>query len=469
MFHPGGPPCSRRELLRRSGLGLGSLALTWLLGEEGRLSAADGQPVRPLKANGKARHVILIHHGGGLSHVDSWDPKPALAKLQGKDVPESIARRVPPAARLRLKNLYPSPFAFRRHGRSGIEVSDLFPALAERVDDLCVIRSMHHTSVVHTPADYLALTGSFLGTRPSLGAWITYGLGSDNRNLPAFVNLVHGEHFSGPAVWSAGFLPAQYQGTTVNARGGLPDVGMPAGFTPARRRAQLDLLGDLNRFHHDRHGDNTELEARIAAYEMAFRMQTAAPEAFDLAGESAATQKLYGLDVTASEEFGRNCLLARRLVERGVRFVQLIQAGWDAHGDLAGNHRSQARIADRPIAGLLADLKARGLLDHTLIVCGGEFGRTPTVEGDPKKPGRDHSPTAYSVWLAGGGVKGGQVVGKTDDIGYTVAERPVHPNDLHATILAALGVDQHELYYRHHNRKEIMTFNGGEVVKEVFA
>ncbi|MCI0537059.1 MAG: DUF1501 domain-containing protein [Verrucomicrobiales bacterium] len=467
-----GPPVlNRREMLQRSGLGLGALALTWLLGEEQRLAAADGQLVAPLQAPGPVKNLILIHHGGGLSHVDSFDPKPELQKLAGKEVPESFVKlmKIPKQARLRLTNVYPSPFEFKRSGQSGLPISSLFPHLAQRVDDLCLIRSMQHTSVVHTPADYLTLTGSLLGTRPSLGAWLYYGLGSENRDLPGFVNMIHGEHFSGPAVWSAGFLPAKYQGVTVNASEGIPDIVLPSGTREVTRRAQLDLLAGLNQQHLDRHGANSELEARIASYEMAFRMQTAAPEAFDIRGESEATRQLYGLsDEKETAEFGRQCLLARRLVERGVRFVQLIQAGWDAHGNLLENHTKQAKIADKPIAALLADLKARGLLGQTLVICGGEFGRTPAAEGGGKTPGRDHSPQAYTVWLAGGTVKGGQVIGATDDIGYTVVERPVHPNDLQATMLHALGIDQRDLYYTHQNRKEMLTVNGGEVVKEVF-
>jgi hypothetical protein len=337
------------------------------------------------------------------------------------------------------------------------------------VDDICVIRSMHHTSVVHTPADYMMLTGSFTGTRPSLGSWLYYGLGSENQNLPGFIAMIAGEHFSGPPGYSSGFLPARYQSTLVKASEGIPNIKMPAGFNESNRRAELDLIGKLNQQHLERHGANSELEARILSYEMAFRMQMAAPEAFDLKSESEETKKLYGIDQKESGEFGTNCLLARRLVERDVRFVQLIQGGWDAHGDLKGNHEKQAAKVDRPIAGLLADLKQRNLLKHTLVIWSGEFGRTPTAEGGGNNPGRDHSPTAYTTWLAGGGVKGGQIIGATDDVGYTVVKRPVHPNDLHATILRAFGIDQHELYYEHHNRKELVTFNGGEVIQEVFA
>jgi hypothetical protein len=464
----GSPSMTRREMLRRSAAGFGALALTSLLGEEGRLFASEGHQQFPLKPNGRAKSVILLHMGGGPSHVDTWDPKPSLAKFQGRDVPESIASKVPMNKRLRLKNIYPCPFEFKQYGQSGIAASELFQETARHVDDICVIRSMQHDSPIHTPAEYLALSGSLTGTRPTIGAWLYYGFGSENQNLPGFIVMDAGENFSGPAIWSAGFLPARYQGTLVKAAEGIPNIKMPAGFTEASRRAQLDFIGKMNQRHLERHGGGSELEARILSYEMAFRMQTSAPEVFDLKGESDESKKLYGIDNKDTAEYGTNCLLARRLIERGVRFVQLNQGGWDAHGDLKGNHEKQARLVDRPIAGLLADLKNRGLLNHTLVIWGGEFGRTPTAEGGGKNPGRDHSPTGYSMWLAGGGVKGGQIIGATDEVGYTVVDRPIHPNDFHATILHALGIDQQQLYYEHQNRKELVTFNGGEVIKEVF-
>jgi hypothetical protein len=287
------------------------------------------------------------------------------------------------------------------------------------------------------------------------------------------VVLLAGENYGGPACWSAGFLPARYQGTVVSSKAGIPNVAMPPAYNAATRRAQLDLISrwnrrSLERRHLEGDGPSSELEARVESYELAFRMQTAAPEAFDLTRESEETRKLYGLDRKECAEYGANCLLARRLIERGVRFVQLNQGGWDAHGDLVKNHTEQAGKVDRPIAGLLADLKDRGMLDETLVIWAGEFGRTPTAEGGGKSPGRDHSPAGYAAWLAGGGIKGGQVIGATDDVGYTAIERPIHPNDFHATILHALGIDQRELYFEHNNRREIVTFNGGKVVHEVF-
>ncbi len=456
----------RRDFLRSAGFGLGSIALGSILAREGRAASQEGFP---RGWNGKAKNVILLWMGGGPSHMDTFDPKPDLAALRGKKVPESIAKRIPMHNRLRLDNLYASPFEFREYGQSRLPVSSLFRETARHADDLCVIRSMHHESVIHTPAEYLTLTGSFAGTRPSLGSWITYGMGSENDSLPGFLVTVSGENFSGPSIYASGFLPSRYQGTLVKGTEGIADLKMPAGVTERGRRAQLDFLERMNREHLRRTGPESDLEARILSYELAFRMQAAAPEAFDLSKETAETRALYGLDAGETREYGTNCLVARRLVERGVRFLMLVQAGWDAHGDLQGNHAAQARKIDRPVAGLLSDLKRRGLLESTLVVWGGEFGRTPTVEGDPKKPGRDHSPLGYSVWLAGGGVKGGQAIGATDEIGYTAVERPVHPNDLQATILHALGVDQRELYYEHHGRKEIVTFNGGQVIREVFA
>ena len=466
----GPPPVSRREMLRRSGLGLGSLALAWLMDSDRHALAGGVAATLPRPVPGPAKNIILLHMGGGVSQVDSFDPKPTLAKFAGQSVPDSIAARVPKGnSRLRTANLLPSPWEFTNHGQSGIPISSLFPNTARHADDLCVIRSMQHSSPIHTPADYLALTGSLTGQRPSLGAWFAYGLGSENRNLPAFITMVTGENFSGPALWGSGFLPPEYQGVEVNGATGLADAALPVGCTTDQRRAQLDLMGAFNRRHLEHLGPHPELEARIQSYELAFRMQTAAPEAFDLKGESEATRRLYGVDQKETADFGRHCLLARRLVERGVRFIQLIGAGWDAHSDIRDNHTKQARAVDQPIGALLADLKARGMLESTLVVWGGEFGRTPTVEGDPKKPGRDHNPAGYSMWLAGGGVRGGQIIGATDDVGYTVVDRPIHPNDLHATLLKAFGLDERAFWFEHNGRKEIVTDLGGEVVKEVFA
>jgi hypothetical protein len=453
-----GVPLTRREMLRRAGAGFGSLALAGLLSEEVR--ASDPPHFRP-----RAKSVIFLFMGGGPSQVDTFDPKPLLRELHGKAVPESIARDIPRIARAPLENLLGSPYAFARHGRSGIEVSSLFPEVARHADDLCVIRSMKHDNPIHAPAEYIALTGTGIGDRPSLGAWISYGLGSENRNLPSFI-VFNSDGAGRPPGWHSGFLPARFQGTPCDGPEGIRDLKMPEGTTPEDREAQLDLLSRLNRAHLARQAGDSELEARIRSYELAFRMQVAAPEVFDLSKESEAAKRAYGLDQKEREgaEFSRHCLLARRLVERGVRFIQVRAGNWDAHSKLAENHGRKARHTDRAVAALLADLKQRGLLEETIVLWGGEFGRTPANQGDS---GRDHSPSGYSVWLAGGGVRGGQVIGATDPVGYAAVERPVHPNDLNATILHALGLDQRRLVYRHHNREEIPTVLGGAIIEGV--
>ncbi|HLF93156.1 MAG TPA: DUF1501 domain-containing protein [Planctomycetota bacterium] len=456
----GPEPLTRREMLRRAGAGFGALALAQILAE-----ASDAPHFRP-----RATSVISLFMGGGPSQVDTFDPKPLLSKLHGKEVPASIAKDIPRIARAPLENLFGSPYAFRKHGQSGIEVSDLFPEVARHVDDLCILRSMKHDSPIHAPAEYIALTGTGVGDRPSLGAWVTYGLGSENRDLPAFI-VFNSDGSARPPGYHAGFLPARFQGTVCDGPGGIRDLAMPEGVGTEERRGQLDLLARLNELHRDRQPGESELEARIRSYELAFRMQVSAPEVFDLAGESDATKRAYGMDQKEKEgaEFSRHCLLARRLVERGVRFIQVRAGNWDAHGKLFENHGRKARHTDRAVAALLGDLKQRGLLDQTLVVWGGEFGRTPAAQGGlGADAGRDHSPSGYSMWLAGGGVRGGQVIGATDPVGYSVTERPIHPNDLNATILHALGLDQRKLVYTHHNRQEIPTVLGGEVVREVF-
>ena len=462
-----GPPVlSRREMLSRAGLGIGSLALANLLLDDGALADEAGAVARRDPA-AKARSLIFLFMGGGPSHVDTWDPKPLLARLHGKDVPESIAARVPRIARSPLVNLMASPFRFAPRGSSGIEVSELFQHVGSLVDELCVIRSCRHNTPIHAPAEYLSMTGTQVGDRPSLGSWLVYGLGSENASLPGFV-VFTSDGNGRPTAWSSGFLPARYQATVVPGSQTIANLAMPPGVTDESRRAQLRLMDDLNRRHVAEHGPISELDARIRTYELAFRMQAAAPEAFDIAKETDETHRLYGLDHKDTAEFGRHCLLARRLVERGVRFVQLRSGNWDAHAKLAENHSERCRKTDRPIAALLTDLKRRGLLDETLVIWGGEFGRTPAAQGGATTAGRDHSPSGYSMWLAGGGVKGGQVIGATDEVGYAAIDSPVHPNDMHATILHALGINEQHLYYTHHNRREKVTVNGGTVVRRVF-
>jgi uncharacterized protein DUF1501 len=463
------PSLSRRQMLQSAGAGMGSLALSLLLAEDRRLQAGDaGGVLDAARLTGKAKHVIFLFMSGGPSQVDTFDPKPELTRLQGQDVPPSIAKDIPRIARAPLHNLYASPYTFTRCGKSGLPISSLFSELGKHADKLCVLRGCRHTTPIHAPAEYLTTTGTQVGDRPSLGAWITYGLGSDAKDLPAFVVFLAGSENGRPVSWSSGFLPARYQGTRVAAEG-IPNLTLPPGTTAAQRRAQLDLMAALNQEHQQRHAYESELEARIRSYELAYRMQTAAPEVFDLSGETRETKELYGLDRKETELFGTYCLRARRLVERGVRFVQVQSHHWDAHGNLRKNHDEMAAKTDRPIAGLLADLSRRGLLEETLVIWGGEFGRTPTAEAPGASPGRNHSPSGYSMWLAGGGVKGGQAIGATDAVGYAAVQRPIHPNDLHATILHALGVNQHKLAYRHNNRRELLTVNGGEVIHEVFA
>lgn len=459
---------SRRAMLQAGALGFGSIALSSLMAEDGLLPAA-GEKTSNFGTHfpPTARRVVFIFLGGGPGHMDTFDPKPELTRLHGQNVPDEIARQVPRIARSPLENLLASPWKFQRHGQSGIEVSELFPHVGALADELCVLRSCRHDSPIHAPAEFLTMTGSLVGDRPSLGAWLTYGLGSESRNLPGYVVFKTGETVRPPAL-AAGFLPARYQGTIVDAAAGIPHSRMPDSVTAEQRRAQLDFLSESNRRHAQRHVERSELDARIESYELGFRMQAAAPEAFDLSRETEETRRLYGVDAEATDEYARIFLTTRRLLERGVRFVQIRSGGWDAHSDLLGNHEKKCRATDRPIAALLSDLKRRGLLEDTLVVWGGEFGRTPTAQGGAAKPGRDHSPSGYSMWLAGGGVRGGQVIGATDPVGYAAIERPIHPNDLHATILQALGLDQHRLYFERHGRREIVTVNGGHVVRDVF-
>lgn len=459
---------SRRNLLTAGGLGASAIALNHLLMED--TIAEDATEADQRSNFGKAKSVIFLFMSGAPSQVDTFDPKPELARLAGADVPASLAERVPRIKRAGLRNLMPSPWTFQRHGESGLPVSDLFPQTAKHLDRLCLIRSMTHRNPVHGPGECVALTGTGSGDRPSLGAWTLYGLGSMNSQLPAFIAMnLHSDGMQHPqaAGWGAGFLDSRFQGTVVDPAAGIKHVAMPPSISSEQRREQLDLIRQFNREHLKSIGKHTELEARLESYRVAFELQTAAPELFDIASETAATRSMYGVDASATEAVGRGCLLARRMVERGVRFVQLRVGGWDAHGNIKANHEKLAGRTDRPIAALLTDLERRGLLESTLVVWGGEFGRTPTMEGFGK--GRDHSPAAYTVWLAGGGVQGGQAIGETDEIGYTVTQRPVRPQDLHATVLHALGVDASRLVFDHHGLRETpLGVTGGAPVLEAF-
>src|SRR5882724_3597467 len=446
---------SRRRFLERSGLGFGGLALSCLLN-----AAPTTNPLAakapPLPAT--AKNVIFLFMHGGPSHLDTFDPKPLLAKLQGQPVPDSFGTVQLQFSKFKEVPLLASRRTFKKYGQSGVEISDLFPNVARHADDLAVIRSCYHDGFTHTAAlNWLNNGWPRLG-RPSLGSWVVYGFGSESDSLPAFVVMLEGGIKSGPPVYSAGFLPAMYQGT-VFRNGSTPILNArpPAGIQPGEQREMLDLLKWYNEKHLAARSDDSDLQARIASYELAFRMQIAAPELTDLTKETAATKSLYGMDEPRSESFGGKCLLARRLVERGVRFVQVWSGStggggdWDGHAQCDKNHVTIAGKVDRPIAGLLADLKSRGLLDSTLVIWGGEFGRTPTSDGSANgggdSQGRDHNPYGFSMWMAGGGVKGGKVIGSTDEIGLRAVEFPVHLHDLHASILALMGLDHQKLTY----------------------
>jgi hypothetical protein len=464
---------SRRDLLFKAGAGFGALALSALLAEEA--AASENRSVSPLASRlphfaPKAKNVIWLFMEGGPSHIDLFDPKPELLKLAGQPLPPSFGRPIT-AMGTSNNGLMPSKRTFKRYGQSGISVSDWYPKVAEHVDDMTVLRSCWADGLNHVGSVCQMNTGSILAGRPSMGAWVQYGLGASNHDLPAFVILLdEKEPLGGTKNWSSGFLPATYQGTQFRPDGSpILDLAPPASVSAAQQKGKLDFLTEINRrFNRDR-ADDSELEARIDAYELAFRMQSAAPEAVDLSKETAATKQLYGMDNALTSKFGTNCLLARRLVERGVRFVQLYcgtGSQWDAHADLEGNHSKMCAMSDKPVAGLLADLKSRGLLDSTLVIWGGEFGRTPMTEG---AKGRDHNPWGFTMFMAGGGVKGGQVIGTTDEVGLRAVDRPMHVNDIHATILHLMGLNHFQLTYRHDGRDERATVNGGNVIREIFA
>ena len=462
---------SRRDFLRRTGAGFGSVALAGLLAAERRTcGAAESASLRP-HSIGKARNVIFLFMDGGPSHLDTFDPKPLVNEFAGKPLPPSIKRVITPMG-VTENPLLASKRKWKNCGESGLPVSDWYPLVGECIDDICVIRSCKSDALNHVGGVTQMNTGSILTGRPSLGAWVHYGLGNENENLPGFVVLLDGdkEPPAGNRVWGSGFMPAGHQGTKF-LPGKMPILHLspPAEISDVRQRRKLDYINQLNREHLASRPGDSELEARIASYELAFQMQSSAPEAVDLSQETSATQNAYGLNEKRTQAFGQNCLLARRLVERGVRFVQLYAGSgsrWDAHAKIEQNHTEHCGATDKPVAALLRDLKQRGLLDETLVVWGGEFGRTPMSE---KGDGRDHNPYGFTMWMAGGGVKGGQIVGSTDEFGMHAVDRPVHVHSLHATILAALGVDHTELIYRLQGRPERPTVNEGEVITEVFA
>lgn len=469
---------NRRNFLMQTGAGLCSIALTAMLAEEGWLPSAFGDqgsapdPLAPQKPHHKARakSVIWLFMEGGPSHVDTFDPKPELAKLAGQPMPASFGR---PITAMGTANnaLMPTKRVFKNYGESGIPVSDWLPNIAEHVDDLAVIRSVWCDGLNHVGSVCQMNTGSILAGRPALGAWVTYGLGTANRDLPTFVIMGDDkEVVGGPKNWSSGFLPATYQGTLFRS-GPTPIfyLSPPETVSEEQQKNKLDFLAQINKRFSASKADDTELLARLNSYELAYRMQSSAPEAVELIKESEATKKLYGLDNPVTAKYGAMCLLARRLVERNVRFIQLYSgsgSGWDAHTKIEENHSKMCAGSDKPIAGLLTDLKSRGLLDTTLVVWGGEFGRTPFSE---KGDGRDHNPWGFSMFMAGAGIKGGQIIGATDEIGLRAVEKRAHVHDVHATILHLLGLDHKQTVFLHNGRSERPTINGGELIRELIS
>ncbi|MEZ6138041.1 MAG: DUF1501 domain-containing protein [Pirellulaceae bacterium] len=457
---------SRRDMLQTAGAGFGALALQSLLAAEDSPQLQLGPHHRPT-----AKSVIFVFLEGGPSHIDLTDPKPALEKLHGQQLPDSFTPIITPMGEYDAP-LMASKRKWMQHGESGLWFSDWIPHIAKCADDLCVIRSCWGNGLNHSNGVCQMNTGSILAGRPSLGAWASYGLGSENSSLPGFVVIEDnvGKVINGPRNWGSGFMPASLQGTPV-ASGAEPIrfLTRAESVDATRQLGKLRLLESMNRQFAEQYPQNDELEARIRTYELAHRMQAEAPEAVDLSDESPETLELYGIDQKETEVFGRNCLLARRLVERGVRFIQLYHGAgskWDSHTKIEANHASLCRASDKPTAGLIQDLKRRGLLDETLVIWGGEFGRTPMSE---KGDGRDHNCNGFSMMMAGGGIRGGHYVGSTDEIGLHAVEDRLHVHDIHATILHALGLNHWQLVYHHQGRPERATQNEGTVCKKVFA
>ena len=464
------PILSRRDFLARSGAGIGLLGLAALLGDDLLLApgaegaVAAGSPLAPRAPQfpAKAKHIVQIFAQGAPSQVDTWDPKPMLTKYDGKEIPDNKDGKGGGSV------AFGSPFKFEKRGKSGIEVSEVFPKLGEHVDEMAIIRSCYTDIPAHDVASVFMNTGSLRLPKPSVGSWAVYGLGTENQNLPGFISL-HAGGGGNPASWQSAFLPGVFQGTSINTKeatieGMIQNIRNPY-INLTEQRRQLDFVRAMNEVHDQRMKRESQLEARIEAYEMAFKMQTEATDAFDLSKEPAAMHALYG-----NSEQGKQLLLARRLIERGVRVVQVWAGGWDHHQDLEERLRDKADDIDGPLAAFLTDLKQRGLLDKTLVVWGGEFGRKPVRNKYASdKPGRDHNARAFTTWLAGGGVKGGTVYGATDEFGSAAVQDKVHVHDLHATILALLGFDHKKLTYRYNGRDFRLTDNYGNVVKQIIA
>lgn len=468
---------TRRDFLSQAGGGLGMIALASLLANESpsvaseKVAATERLPQPHFVP--RVKRVVWLFMHGGPSHVDLFDPKPELIRHAGKPLPDSFGSVM--TRRKVAENPLLAPVkSFRPRGESGLPISDFLPEIAEHADELCVIRSMHGDSVNHPQSVYQMNTGSILMGRPSVGSWVSYGLGTENRDLPAFVVLPDpsGGIKGGPPAWGSGYLPSNFQGVTMRS-GPQPILHLrpQPRISAGQQRATLDLVQQLNRNHASARDNDDELTARMRAYELAYRMQSTAPELVDLAGETAETASLYGLEEKETRDFGQRCLLARRMLERGVRFVQVYSGdtnGWDAHNDVLKNHTQMCRATDKPVAALLTDLKRRGLWDDTLIIWGGEFGRMPMSE---QGLGRDHNPWGYSVWLAGGGVKPGMAYGATDDVGLRAADKPVHVRNFHATLLQLLGLDPKALSYFHNGLDErlIGPTDDVEIVHDILA
>jgi hypothetical protein len=493
MHHEPSSPVNRRHFLQRAGGGFGLIGLAGLLQQEGLLGkeslTADGlgaqalNPMAPRPSHfpGKAKRVIWIFVNGGPSQVDTWDYKPALAKWDGKSMREFDAtfKNTTGFFKDSVGGLMKSPFAFTPRGESGKMVSELFPKLGEHVDKMAFIHSAYTESNNHSPALFMMNTGLPRMGFPCVGSWVTYGLGSENQSLPGFVVMSDPRGRGLPkgqaANWGAAFLPGVYQGTHLRPKGApIANLERPGTLSDDQQRSQLDLVKRLNQTHQDHYKAEAELAARIESFELAYRMQSAAPEAMDLESEPAHIKTLYGMDDSRCDHVARQCLTARRLVERGVRFVQIYSGGmdnqlsWDGHVDIKGNHEQFAGETDKPVAGLLADLAQRGLLDETLVIWGGEFGRLPIAQTG-KNPGRDHNPHGFTMWLAGGGVKGGVSYGESDEVGYAAAVNKVHVNDLHATILHLIGLDHERLTYTYNGRKFRLTDVAGKVIRPILA
>ena len=468
---------TRRQFFHYAAGGLETIAVAHLLAGEGRSAARELPKVNPLAPQDphfspRAKNVIFLLMAGGPSHIDLYDPKPELQKWHGKPLPESLTKDlnlvfIKPSAKV-----LGSPRQFTKHGQSGLEFSDYLPNIASRADDIALIRSMHTEAFNHHPGQAMLMSGTTMSGRPTIGSWVSYGLGSESEELPAFVVLSSGRGASaGSANWTSGFLSSTYQGVNFRNTGDpILYLTNPPGISAKSQRARLDAIRELNEARYSDTGD-LAIASRIHSYELAFRMQSAGPELLDFSAESQATLDSYGVNQEPTHPYATNCLLARRMVERGVRFVMLVHASWDDHENLDEQLKKNCDITDKPISTLLTDLKQRGLLDDTIVVWGGEFGRTPMGERYrlDEAAGRDHHPNCFTIWAAGGGIKGGQVIGRTDDIGLNITEDPVHIHDLQATILHNLGLEHTKLTYRHMGRDFRLTDVGGKVIEKLLA